>query len=169
MGKRHTIMTEYVYIALGSNLNNPRRQVQCAIDAIAALPAVTLRNISPFYETKPMGYAFQDNFVNAVVEIETTLQPLALLMQLQDIERAQGRIREIKNGPRTIDCDIILFGNQVLQHPLLTLPHPGLLSRDFVLRPLLDIAPDCLMPNGQPLRLVLDLLSVRYCARPIDD
>lgn len=158
-----TIMSDRVYIALGSNLHHPRTQLMRAIDAIAALPNVTLLQTSPFYETKPMGYAAQDNFMNAVVRVMTSLTPFALLDALQTIERAQGRLRDIKNGPRTIDCDILLFGEQVLNTPTLTLPHPGLTTRDFVLRPLLDISPDYRLPDGQPLQSFFDTLTVRYC------
>ena len=141
-------MSEQAFIALGSNLDSPREQVKRAVTAIAALPDCTLVKVSPFYETAPMGYTEQDPFINAVVLIETTLEPLKLLHHLQAIERAQGRVREIKNGPRTIDCDLVLFGTRVLNLPELILPHPGLVSRDFVLRPLLDIAPDATLPDG---------------------
>jgi 2-amino-4-hydroxy-6-hydroxymethyldihydropteridine diphosphokinase len=144
-------MTEQAFIALGSNVNGPREQVERAVAAIAALPGCSLLKVSPFYETAPMGYTEQDPFINAVVLIETTLEPLPLLQQLQAIEKKQGRIREIKNGPRTIDCDLVLFGTCVLNLPELILPHPGLASRDFVLRPLLDIAPDATFPDGRLL------------------
>ncbi|MFI4957421.1 MAG: 2-amino-4-hydroxy-6-hydroxymethyldihydropteridine diphosphokinase [Gammaproteobacteria bacterium] len=149
-------MTEKAFIALGSNVDSPRQQVERAVQAIRLLPSCKLIKVSPFYETAPMGYAEQDPFINAVVLIETDLSPLGLLAYLQDIERAQGRVREFKNGPRTIDCDLVLFGSRVLNLPELILPHPGLMFRDFVLRPLLDIAPDCALPDGQLLSDVLN-------------
>ncbi len=148
-------MNTNVFIALGSNLNDPVAQVKQAMEAIATLPDCSLIKASPFYETKPMGFTEQNNFINAVVQIETMLSPFELLAALQGIEQAQGRVREFKNGPRTIDCDIILFGNDVINTPTLTVPHPGLTTRDFVLKPLLDIAPDCTLPNGQRLQSMI--------------
>lgn len=155
-------MSEQAFIALGSNLNGPREQVERAVAAIAALPSCTLMSVSPFYETAPMGYAEQDPFINAVVMIETTLEPLTLLHHLQEVEKKQGRVRDFKNGPRTIDCDLVLFGTCVLNLPELILPHPGLVSRDFVLRPLLDIAPDATFPDGRLLRDALNQVSETF-------
>lgn len=160
-------MTDRAFIALGSNLDHPRAQIERAIAAISALPHTVLCDVSPFYKTKPMGYAEQDDFVNAVICIETALTPMDLLAQLQKIEQAQGRVRDIKNGPRTIDCDMVLFGDVIMNTPALTLPHPGLTTRDFVLKPLLDIAPECTLPQGAALKTFLNTLDSCYCVAEV--
>lgn len=156
-------MTEQVFIALGSNLDNPTQQVLQAIERIAQFPETVLIQTSSLYRTRPMGYAAQDDFVNAVVCIATQLCPEELLAHVQAVEQAQRRVREFDNGPRTIDCDILLFGRRVIDTPTLQVPHPGLTSRDFVLLPLLEISPECTLPNGQSLQLAFEALTVRYC------
>jgi 2-amino-4-hydroxy-6-hydroxymethyldihydropteridine diphosphokinase len=129
------------FIALGSNLDNPHQQVLLAMEKINNIPTCRVIKRSSLYETAPVGYIDQPNFINAVIKIETELSPLDLLHALQQIEMDQGRIRTIKNGPRTIDCDLILYSNINLESEELILPHPRMLERDFVLQPLAEIEP----------------------------
>lgn len=140
------------YIGLGSNLNNPEQQVKDAIDRLSRLSRSSLIAVSPFYASKPMGPQDQPDYVNAVAALDTDLSPLELLERLQFIERQQGRVRIIRWGARTIDLDILLYGNQVLQSETLTIPHPGIKDRPFVIQPLLDIAPDLVLPDGTVLK-----------------
>jgi 2-amino-4-hydroxy-6-hydroxymethyldihydropteridine diphosphokinase len=137
-------------IALGSNLDHPEAQVHHGFDAIAALPRTKLLARSPLYRTAPVGYAGQPDFVNACALVETALAPRALLDGLLAIEKRQGRVRTIPNGPRTLDLDIVLYGDQVIEEPGLTIPHPRAHERVFVLRPLLDIWPDAVIPGRGP-------------------
>lgn len=129
------------YIALGSNLDNPRKQILTAVNAINALPDCEVVQCSSLYETEPVGYLDQPNFINAVLEARTSLSPLALLHALQSIELQQGRLRSIKNGPRTLDLDLILYENVEILSEELVLPHPRMHERGFVLIPLYEIAP----------------------------
>jgi len=139
--------THKAYIALGSNLDHPHQQVLTAMDAIHAIDGCNVLKRSKLYETKPVGYLHQPDFINAVVEIETTLSPLDLLHALQQIEKNQGRVREFKNGPRTIDLDLILFGDVVMNTDELVLPHPRMHEREFVMIPLREIAAVVSEPN----------------------
>lgn len=151
-------MSVLAYVGLGSNLDNPSRQLTQALSALSATPDVTLLAVSPFYQSRAIGPGEQPDYVNAVAAIETTLPALCLLSALQAIEHRQGRVRsEQRWMARTLDLDILLFGGQVLDTERLTLPHPRIAERNFVLRPLLDIAPDVLLPDG---RNVADLLTL---------
>ena len=137
------------YVALGSNLQEPARQVRIALDALAALPETRLVAVSGLYRTAPMGPQDQPEFVNAVAGLLTRLTPGALLRELKDLERARGRPAESPRwGPRIIDLDIIAMGRLVVVEPGLCIPHPGSAQRDFVLRPLADIAPDLEIPGA---------------------
>jgi 2-amino-4-hydroxy-6-hydroxymethyldihydropteridine diphosphokinase len=129
------------FIALGSNLDSPRQQVLLAMEKINTIPGCRVIKRSSLYETAPVGYVDQPHFINAVIKIETELSPLDLLHALQQIEMDQGRTRTIKNGPRIIDCDLILYSTINMQTEELTLPHPRMLERDFVLQPLAEIEP----------------------------
>ena len=131
-------------IALGSNLDHPEAHVTRGFDDIAALPGTTLLARSSLYRTKPVGYADQPDFVNACALVETSLAPRALLDGLLAIERAHGRQRGIPNGPRTLDLDIVLYGDRVIDEPDLVIPHPRAHERDFVLRPLREVWPEAL-------------------------
>jgi 2-amino-4-hydroxy-6-hydroxymethyldihydropteridine diphosphokinase len=143
-------------IALGSNLDNPEAQVHRGFDAIASLPKTKLLARSPLYRTAPVGYADQPDFVNACALVETALVPRALLDGLLAIERRQGRARGIPNGPRTLDLDIVLYGDEVIDEPGLTVPHPRAHERKFVLEPLLDVWPDAVIPGkGRASELVI--------------
>lgn len=136
------------FIGLGSNLKNPAAQLARAVAELAGLPGTTLIAQSPFYASSPVGPQDQPDFVNGAVWLNTELDPFALLSQLQAIEQAHGRERLEHWGPRTLDLDILVFGDQVLNHPKLTVPHCELQNRDFALQPLLDLNPDLTLPDG---------------------
>ena len=143
------------YIALGSNLNNPKKQVQNVASYIATITRTTIIAHSSLYETKPLGPQNQPDYVNQVITVETQLSPHALLKALLAIELQMGRVRHERWGARIIDCDIILFGDQVVQTPDLTIPHPEMKNRPFVLYPLAEIAPDLVLPSGELLKDIL--------------
>ena len=138
-----------VYLGLGSNLAHPQQQLRDALHAIAALPETQLIKCSPFYQSKPMGPVSQDDFINAVAKIITTLPALTLLDALQAIEAQQGRKRLVRWGPRTLDLDILLYGQEIINQPRLSVPHRGLGERNFVLYPLADVADMSLLIPGQ--------------------
>ncbi|CNH24516.1 2-amino-4-hydroxy-6-hydroxymethyldihydropteridinepyrophosphokinase [Yersinia massiliensis] len=149
-----------VYIALGSNQSMPLQQVKTALEALAHLPRTRLVACSPFYRTKPLGPQDQPDFLNAVVALDTSLPPEQLLDHTQAIERNQGRVRkEQRWGPRTLDLDIMLYGDQVITTDRLTVPHYGLKEREFMLYPLADIAPDLIFPDGEALATRLALVD----------
>jgi 2-amino-4-hydroxy-6-hydroxymethyldihydropteridine diphosphokinase len=129
-------------IALGSNLDDPEAHVNGGFDDIAALPQTKLLARSKLYRTKPVGYLDQPDFVNACALVETGLGPRALLDGLLAIEQRHGRKRQIVNGPRTLDLDIVLYGDEKVCEPGLTIPHPRAHEREFVLRPLMDVWPE---------------------------
>ena len=133
------------YIALGGNIGDPVSQVRAGIDALAVLPQTRLVRASSLYRSAPVGYLDQPDFVNAVAHVETALTPRALLDHLLEIERRHGRVREFANAPRTLDLDIALYGELECDEPSLTIPHPRLTQRAFVLLPLAEIAPDALV------------------------
>lgn len=139
------------YIALGSNLNTPLKQVEAAISAIQQLPQTQLCTVSPWYRSKAIGPGQQNDYINGVAAINTELSAPALLEQLQAIELSQGRLRLERWGPRTLDLDILLYGNNVLATATLSIPHPRMKERNFVLYPLLDIAADLVLPHGEVL------------------
>lgn len=128
-----------VFIGVGSNLNNPQQQVITGINKIANLPKVELIKQSSLYNTKPVGYLPQPDFVNAVIEICACYTPLKLLELLLKIEQEHGRVRSIKNGPRTLDLDILLFGDIQVNTAKLVIPHPRMQDREFVMLPLREI------------------------------
>jgi 2-amino-4-hydroxy-6-hydroxymethyldihydropteridine diphosphokinase len=152
------------YIALGSNLQNPRAQLKAGFDALARLPHTQLIACSSLYASAPVGYANQPDFVNAVAAIQTTLEPRALLDALLAIEREHGRVREFLNAPRTLDLDIALYGERVIHEPGLTVTHPRLHERAFVVVPLAEIAPQAIVPGrgrAHDLLKGVDAQSVR--------
>jgi 2-amino-4-hydroxy-6-hydroxymethyldihydropteridine diphosphokinase len=144
------------FVALGSNLAEPRRQLHAAFNALACLPETQLIACSSLYASAPVGYADQPDFVNAVAAIRTALAPRALLDQLLELERAQGRVREFANAPRTLDLDIVLYGEQAIHEPGLSVPHPRMHERAFVVVPLAEIAADAVVPGRGCVR---DLLA----------
>ncbi len=141
------VQTHMACIALGANIGEPLRRIGAGFSALAALPDTRLLARSSLYRSAPVGYADQPDFINAVAMIETTLAPHALLVALLDIERANGRVREFPNAPRTLDLDIVLYGDVVLQESGLTIPHARMLERAFVMVPLAEIAPDAVVPG----------------------
>ena len=152
-------MTETAYVALGSNLEQPQLQLQKAVAAIADTKHISNVVCSRLYRSDPVGPAGQPDYCNAVVGIVTSLEPLELLDALQSIENAHGRIRSLRWGPRTLDLDIILFGNRIIESPRLTVPHYQMQVRNFVLCPLLDVAPELVLPDGRPLATLVSELG----------
>jgi 2-amino-4-hydroxy-6-hydroxymethyldihydropteridine diphosphokinase len=149
-------MMERVYIGLGSNLATPLAQLRSALASLAALPHSNLIARSSFYASDPLGPADQPRYVNAVAALDTALSPLALLDRLQTIELEQGRTRKAERwGPRTLDLDILLFGNQKVDIARLTVPHYHMHARAFVLYPLAEIAPELHLPDGRTLSELL--------------
>ncbi|BCG10723.1 2-amino-4-hydroxy-6-hydroxymethyldihydropteridine diphosphokinase [Buttiauxella agrestis] len=148
------------YIALGSNQASPLEQVTHALDAIATIPQSRVVAISSFYRTPPLGPQDQPDYLNAAVALETELSAEDLLAHTQRIELEHGRVRKAERwGPRTLDLDIMLFGNLTIATPMLTVPHYDMKNRAFMLVPLLEIAPDCAFPGGQRVVDVLKHLS----------
>ncbi|WP_047534587.1 2-amino-4-hydroxy-6-hydroxymethyldihydropteridine diphosphokinase [Methylotenera sp. N17] len=137
------------YIALGSNLQDPVKQVSRAFDALAQLPATRLLLRSSLYKTAPVGYDNQPDFINAVAKIDTLLEPTVLLRQLLAVEATFGRERPFPNAPRVLDLDLLLYDQIAMHTPELILPHPRMHERSFVLLPLAEIAPDLTLPNGK--------------------
>ena len=135
------------YVALGANLGDPKATVLAAFAALANLPESRVARCSSLYRTAPVGILSQPDFVNAVALLETTLAPEALLDALLDIEARFGRIRRERNGPRTLDLDLLLYDDIELDLPRLTLPHPRLHLRAFVLLPLAEVAPELAIPR----------------------
>jgi 2-amino-4-hydroxy-6-hydroxymethyldihydropteridine diphosphokinase len=136
-----------VFIGLGSNLDNPERQVVTAISKLELLPESSLIKCSSLYRSAPMGPQDQPDFINAAIKLETRLTADRLLALTQQIELEHGRIRTVHWGPRTLDLDLLLFGNMIIHTEKLTVPHPHIASRRFVLEPLLEIDPEITIPG----------------------
>ena len=145
------------YIGIGSNKNNPQQQVEQAILALLDLPATNLVRRSSWYKGQPVGPIEQADFVNGVALIKTTLTPLELLDALQAIENKQGRVRQQHWGPRTLDLDLLLYGDQMIAHPRLVVPHIQLKKRRFVLEPLHEISPELKLPCQKKISHLLEL------------
>jgi len=146
-----------IYLAIGSNLASPLEQVNAALAALAEIPESQLVAVSDFYRTPPLGPQDQPDYLNAAVALETALAPEALLDHTQRIELQQGRERKAHRwGPRTLDLDIMLFGEMQIDTPRLTVPHYDMKNRAFMLLPLAQIAPDLRFPDGDKLS---DLLA----------
>ena len=135
------------FVGLGSNLEDPRRQVEQALAELARLPATKLMRRSSLYRSEPVGYISQPDFVNACAELATALEPRPLLAALQSIELLHRRVRTRANGPRTLDLDLLVFDGCEIAEPDLVVPHPRLHERAFVLVPLAEIAPDLVVPG----------------------
>ena len=136
-----------VYIGLGSNLNDPQSQLKKAIISLEMVPSTTVVRTSSFYKSKPVGPQDQPDYINAVVELDTELSAQVLMDYLQGIENKQGRVRKQKWGPRTLDLDILLFSEEIIQDDRLVIPHVEMHKRGFVLLPLAEISPDCMIPG----------------------
>ena len=144
-----------VYVALGSNLANPQAQLISALQVMNELSDSKLVAVSSFYQSKPLGPQDQPDYVNAVACLETALAPLALLDELQRIEHEQGRVRLRRWGERTLDLDILLYSNHIIQSERLTVPHYDMHQREFVIIPLAEIAPYLSLPNGQSIQTLV--------------
>lgn len=138
-----------VYVALGSNLNDPLNQLKQAVKSLQEF-AINFE-VSPFYGSKPVGPQDQPDYVNAVAKFETNLTALELLEKLQHIENQQGRVRLRRWGERTLDLDLILYGNELIQNERLTVPHIEMKNREFVIVPMFDLSPELVLPSGEKL------------------
>lgn len=155
------MIMEIVYLGLGANLNAPRTQLDHAVAALRALADCEFIGVSHYYASKPMGPQDQPDYVNAVAALKTTLLPEQLLDLTQQIELEHGRVRKAQRwGPRTLDIDILLFGDQVINSERLIVPHYGLTEREFVVYPLLEIAPNITLPNGTLLHSISTNLAL---------
>jgi 2-amino-4-hydroxy-6-hydroxymethyldihydropteridine diphosphokinase len=151
-----------VFIGLGSNLGDREALIRAALDELARLPQTTLVRASSLYDTEPVGDTDQPNFLNAVAEIDTDLQARQLLWNLQLIEKRLGRVRTHRWGPRTIDLDLLLYGELAIEEPDLRVPHPELTRRSFVLVPLVELDPALVHPEtGETLIQHLARLNTR--------
>ncbi len=155
------------YIALGSNLEDPRIQVGRGFDALAALPDTMLHARSRLFRTRAWGVVDQPDFVNAAACVRTRLEPRALLEALLAVETRAGRVRGVRNGPRVLDLDLLCYGDRVMHATGLDLPHPRLHERAFVLLPLADIAPDLEIPGRGRVRELLARVDTSGCT-PLD-
>jgi 2-amino-4-hydroxy-6-hydroxymethyldihydropteridine diphosphokinase len=153
--------TVAAFIGLGSNLKNPVAQVTEAIAELNALPETALHSYSSLYQSSPMGGMDQPDYVNAVARVDTRLEPQGLLVELQAIETAHGRVREERWGARTLDLDLLLYGSTTIDTPDLIVPHPGVGEREFVLYPLYEIAPDLEIPGLGALSVLVNTCSAK--------
>jgi 2-amino-4-hydroxy-6-hydroxymethyldihydropteridine diphosphokinase len=150
-------MPHIAFIGLGSNLDDPRSQLLCAFAELGELPDTRLITRSSLYRSAPVGYTDQPEFVNAVAKIGTAMTPHTLLQALLQIEHRHGRERTFRNAPRTLDLDVLLYDDVQLHENGLTIPHPQMHLRTFVLQPLLEIEPDCIIPAKGRAQRVLQL------------
>lgn len=155
-------MSHVAFIGLGSNLEDPRSQLLCAFAEIGELPDTRLIARSSLYRSAPVGYADQPEFVNAVAKIVTALPPHSLLEALLQIEHRHGRERTFRNAPRTLDLDVLLYDDVQLHEHGLTIPHPQMHLRTFVLQPLLEIEPGCNIPG-----LGVAQQALQACQNPV--
>lgn len=160
------MMSDIAYIGMGSNMSNPQTQIKTALGHIQAHEQISVQTCSHLYISAPMGPQNQADYINAVCEVTTSLQPLELLDVLQAIEQQHGRQRiGEKWGPRTLDLDILLFNNLSMNNDRLTLPHYGMAQREFVLVPLFEIAPEMIMQDGKSLASWVCECSLRRLKR----
>lgn len=146
-----------VAIGLGSNLGDREGHLGYALNALSSIGEVL--GVSSIYRTAPVGDVAQDDFLNAVVLLETELSPAQILERCLDVEAARGRVRTVRWGPRTLDLDVLLYNSQNVAEPGLRVPHPELVNRRFVLEPLLEVWPDAKLPSGEPLAPFLDAVA----------
>ena len=143
------------YVGIGSNLEQPREQVLQALEELGRIPATRVTRASSLYRSAPLGHADQPEFVNAVAELDSALPALDMLGELQRIEQRHGRARSFPNAPRTLDLDLLLYGNESLLQDGLIVPHPRMHQRAFVLKPLVEIAPDIDVPGQDKAKTLL--------------
>ncbi len=153
------------FIGLGANIGEPRRQLMAAMDELQGLPKTRVTGHSSFYSTAPLGHVDQPEFLNSVAQIDTGLAPDALLDRLQEIERRHGRERPFTSAPRTLDLDLLLYGEQVIATPKLSVPHPRMHERAFVLQPLLELDGDISVPGKGLAKTLLLACSSQKIAR----
>lgn len=147
------------YIGLGSNLGDRASYIQGALEKLDAAPGIQLLRTASLYETAPWGKTDQDWFLNTVAEVASELSPKELLQRLLEIENTLGRTREVKWGPRTIDLDLLLYGNEKVDLPHLQVPHPRLAERAFVLIPLGELCPEMILPAGPVKELAAEVAA----------
>ena len=152
-------MIETAYISIGSNLNNPYQQVTQGLIELGLIEDTEVSDMSTWYCSMPMGPKDQPSYINGVAKIVTRLNPNQLLTALQCIENKHERKRLMRWGPRTLDLDILLYGSRSINTEHLTIPHPGLKKRNFVLMPLADVAPKLVLPDGSSLNSLLEICS----------
>jgi 2-amino-4-hydroxy-6-hydroxymethyldihydropteridine diphosphokinase len=155
-----------VYIGLGANLDQPQQQLEQALIELARLPNTLLVKHSSLYHSKPVGPQDQPDYVNGIALLDTLLEPLVLLDALQQLEQDHGRLRKRHWGERTLDLDIILIDDKIINSERLTIPHPFAQQRSFVLIPLAEISPDLIFPDGKDLEKLLTGLDndlIRIC------
>ena len=153
------------YVGIGSNLDRPREQVLQAFEELGKIPRTRLTKRSSLYRSAPVGHTDQPDFVNAVGELDSALTPMEMLQQLQQIESRHGRERSFQNAPRTLDLDLLLYQGSIFHSPDLTLPHPRMHQRAFVLKPLLEIAPDAFIPGIGLASASLEKVSIQKAER----
>jgi 2-amino-4-hydroxy-6-hydroxymethyldihydropteridine diphosphokinase len=150
------------FVGLGGNIDGPASRLLAVMREFGFLPHIRLIRASSLYRTAPVGYADQPDFINAVVLLETTLSPDALMIELKALETRHGRIRHLRNGPRTLDLDLLLYDSLALDDsPALIVPHPRLHLRSFVLVPLVEIEPECMLPRHGRAASVLERMTDR--------
>ncbi|WP_078593227.1 2-amino-4-hydroxy-6-hydroxymethyldihydropteridine diphosphokinase [Evansella clarkii] len=147
------------YLSIGSNIDDREEHLKQAVKRIGDLELVSIDQVSSVYETEPVGYTEQEPFLNMAIKIRTDLSAESLLQKTQEIENSGGRKREIRWGPRTIDLDILLFNEENITLEQLTVPHPRMLERAFVLIPLQEIAPSIELSNGKPIEQYIEELT----------
>ena len=147
------------FVGIGSNLEEPAKQVRAALDELDRLPHTRVVKRSSLYRSAPVGYTDQPDFVNAVAQLETGIPAERLLSELQDVEKRHGRERSFRNAPRTLDLDVLLYGNLVLKSERLEIPHPRMHERAFVLEPLVEISPEAAIPGKGSARDLLKSCS----------
>ena len=161
-------MKTVAYIALGSNLDNPKMQIQDAFAELDEIELTRLLQTSSLYASAPWGYAYQPDFVNAVAAVETELPPRRLLDELLKIETWHGRERSFANAPRTLDLDIALYGDDIVDEESLKIPHPRMHQRAFVLAPLAEIAPALVIPGQGAIAKLLERCNDPSLKRIVD-
>lgn len=147
------------YIGLGSNLEDPRAQVERAINSIEKIPDTSLINVSSWYQSTAVGPGDQPDYINGAVSVDTYLPPESLLSALQTIEAAQGRVRNERWAARTLDLDLLLYGDIIVSTDRLQVPHPRLQERNFVLYPLAELAPRLALPSGDTLQSLVESIG----------
>ncbi|HQF43302.1 MAG TPA: 2-amino-4-hydroxy-6-hydroxymethyldihydropteridine diphosphokinase [Ignavibacteriaceae bacterium] len=159
-----------VYIGLGSNVGDRLQNLQRALSCIKLLHNTTVKSVSSVYETLPFGKTEQSDFYNAVIKIETGYSPNELLKELKRIEKQKGRIARERWGPREIDLDILLFNELIFSDEIITLPHKGIIYRDFVLFPLIEIEPELINPvYNRRYKDFVDELENKYILKKLSD